>query len=383
MLCPPPGRRLTEEPTEAREGYARLPEDLLRDLLGGADHVVGEVTRLLGPSLERRGELRAALQQLGLIHKFTPTEAVTVAGVDGGFAIERTAAVDLLLAVAVGVEGLSETTTRWDSTQYQWWSQISKHDLDAERLVRGAMVAQELAILHKAPHDLRILDGSHLTLVIQLNSALTAFSEDVRREARKLWTELETPAALTEVCSNASVIAMPKYDSSRVVTELLEAHFGTEIPGDDKYLMGLVLEAGEFLEPKQVPPDPWSILHFDSRTEDDRPVAEALELAIEPLKKRQIAFTYFKPDRFSPAFRIELKAGTKPAVLNVICSTIAGQITGPFVREPYPQYLADVMAKSVGLGLSALQTAVQLALSRNGRREIAEFIVHSYRTEGV
>jgi len=53
------------------------------------------------------------------------------------------------------------------------------------------------------------------------------------------------------------------------------------------------------------------------------------------------------------------------------------------VREPYPQYLADVMAKSVGLGLTAMQSAVQLALSGDGSPEMAELLIHSYRTEGV
>lgn len=374
---------VTEEATEAREGYARLPEDLLRDLLDGADHIVADVTQLLGPSLDRRDELRAALHELNLVRRYQPAEPVSVAGVDGGFAVERTAAVDLLLAVAVGVEGLSSRTTRWDSTQYLWWSQVSKHDADAERLTRGVMVGQELAILHRAPHDLRILDGSHLTLVIQLNSALTAFSEDVRREATKVWATLETEKALMEACQSQTIIAMPKYDSSRVVTDRLEEHFGTEIPGDDKYLMGLVLEAGDLLIPQQVPEDPWSTLHFDARNEDEKRIAIAFEEAIEPLRKRRISFTYFKPDRFSPAFRIEVKHGMTDDQLNVVCSTVASQITGPFVREPYPQYLADVMAKSVGLGLSALQTAVQLGLSGLGRPEIAEFLVHSYRTEGV
>lgn len=69
--------------------------------------------------------------------------------------------------------------------------------------------------------------------------------------------------------------------------------------------------------------------------------------------------------------------------VDALCSTLAEQITGPFVREPYPQYLADVMAKSVGLGLTALQSAVQLALSGLGRADIAETLIHSYRTEGV
>ena len=41
------------------------------------------------------------------------------------------------------------------------------------------------------------------------------------------------------------------------------------------------------------------------------------------------------------------------------------------------------MAKSVGLGLSSLQTAVQLSMSGKGKPEIAELLIHSYRTEGV
>jgi hypothetical protein len=109
----------------------------------------------------------------------------------------------------------------------------------------------------------------------------------------------------------------------------------------------------------------------------------AFETAIAPLKQRQIRFTYFKPEQFSSAFRIEVKEGITQDQLNDLCSTLASQITGPFIREPYPQYLADVMAKSVGLGLSALQSAVQLALSGQGKPEIAELLIHSYRTEGV
>jgi len=366
-----------------QEGYARLPEDLLRDLLDGTDDVVATVTELLGPALEGRAEIRQALVDSGQIRRQTPAPPMTVAGVDGGFAVERTAAVDIALAVAVGVEGLSDGTTIWPSPQYQWWALPSKHDMDVERLARGIMVAEELSVLNGAPHELKILDGSHLTLVIQLNTALTALSTACRAEAKRMWDRLATATCLHDVCRDNATIAMPKYDSSRVVADSLEKHLGKPIPGDDKYILGLVLEPGELLVPQQVPKDPWTLLHFDIREPADKEIADALEAAIEPLGARDIQFTYFRPDEYSPAFRIELKSGMPEAVLNRICSTIAGQITGPFVREPYPQYLADVMAKSVGLGLSALQSAVQLALSGLGRPEVAEFLIRSYRTEGV
>jgi hypothetical protein len=368
---------------DIHEGYARLPEDLLHDLLTGAQDIVGQVTDLLGPALDKRDELRQGLEALGLIKTYTPTQIKTVAGIDGGFAVERTAAVDLSLSVAVGVEGLSDDTTTWDSTQYQWWTRVSKHDMEAERLTRGIMVSQELAILANAPHQLRILDGSHLTLVIQLNTALTTMSDDLRSEARRVWERLETVDALSRASRDPCIIAMPKYDSSTTITHMLEAHLGLEIPGDDKYLLALLLQAGELIVPQTVPTDPWSILHFDARKPADEDLRDALQRAIEPLTSRAIQFTYFKPSDFSPAFRIELKKDVSEADLDAICSTLSNQITGPFVREPYPQYLADVMAKSVGLGLSALQTAVQTGLSRIDRPEMAELLIHSYRTEGV
>jgi hypothetical protein len=365
------------------EGYARLPEDLLRDLLDGAGDMITQVASLLGPAIDNRDQLRQALLDLGLIRSFSVVEPQTVAGIDGGFAVERTAAVDLVLSVAVGVEGLSSSTMTWDSTQYEWWSRVGKHDIDVERLARGTMVGQELAIIANAPHGLRILDGSHLTLVIQLNTALTAFSREMRSDARQTWDRLKTADALAETASSATIIAMPKYDSSREICDRLAAYLGEELPGDDKYLMGVLLDPGELLVPQQVSAEPWASLHFDAREKEDEPIRDAFEKAIKPLRERKIAFTYFKPDELSPAFRIEVKHEIEQSALDTICSTIADQITGPFVREPYPQYLADVMAKSVGLGLGALKTAIQLGLSGLGKPEIAELLVQSYRTEGV
>jgi hypothetical protein len=366
--------------SESREGYARLPEDLLRDLLIDADAVVGEVDRLLRPAIERRHEFREALVELDLIRTHAIGETLSVSGVDGGFAIERTSSVDLLLCVAVGVEGLAASTTYWDGTQYEWWSQVAEHDFEADRLARGIMISQELAVLDSAPHDLKVLDGSHLTLVIQLNSAMSAESPKVRKGALEKWESLRTVEALGRVVSAPDVIAMPKYDSSAEIVRQLGAHLGEQIPGDDKLLLGALLEPGELIVPQPVP-EKWKDLHFSAR--DDKPLEEQFMDAIAPLKDGRMRFTYFKPDEFSPAFRIELKNAVSEHQLDSLCTTIASQITGPFIREPYPQYLADVMAKSVGLGLSALKSAVQLGLSESGRPEIAELLIRSYRTEGV
>ncbi|MCA1704234.1 MAG: DNA double-strand break repair nuclease NurA [Actinobacteria bacterium] len=309
-----------------QEGYARLPEDLLRDLLAGADAVVQEVEALLAPALDGRDRLREALGNLGLIRSLVTQAPQSICGVDGGFAVERTAAADLQLSVAVGVEGLAEGSTRWDGTQYQWWARVAKHDLESERLARGVMVSQELSILAQAPHEVRILDGSHLTLVIQLNSALTAFSDEIRQEVRAVWERLGTVDGLRDAARDHAVIAMPKYDSSRTITNRLEQEVHQEIPGDDKYLLGLILREGELVIPQPVPEHPWSTLHFTARPGDEQ-IAKALEAAIEPLRKREINFTYFKPSQFSPAFRLETKSTLDDDAIDAICSTLASQIT--------------------------------------------------------
>lgn len=370
-------------PAMTREGYARLPEDLLRDLLQGVPEVVQRVQQLLGSAMDRKVQLRDALERLDLIQTHGTAARSTVCGVDGGFAVERTAAVDFVMCVAVGVEGLSDTTTIWDGNQYEWWSQVGPHDIEAERLARGIMVAQELAILADAPHEQRILDGSHLTPVIQINSALSTISEQVGDRARKVWAELDTIGDLARMASDPAVVAMPKYDSSRVITDRLAAYIGEDVPGDDKLLLGLLLNAGELVKPQPVPEDPWCKLHFAARKKQDQALAEALQEAIKPLTERSLNFTYYKPDESSPAFRLELKQDLDDLRINAICSTLQSQMTGPFVREPYPQYLADAMAKSVGLGLSVLQSAAQLGVSGLGRPDIAELLIHSYRTEGV
>lgn len=362
-------------------GYARLPEDLLHALLDEAGPITRRVEELLGIGIEHRDKLRAALNDLGLITRFNRVGTVAVAGVDGGFALERTLAVDLLLSVAVGVEGLGSDSQGWGKNQFRWWADAMPHNIELERIARGVMVAQELWILAEAPHPLRILDGSHITLVIQLNAALTTQSEDIRTAAKKQWSDLDTANALAEAASSPTVIAMPKYDSSRDIAIQLEKILGEPVPGDDKYLMDLLLDGGELIEPQQVPAQPWSQLHFNAQ-QNDAEIEQAFVAAIKPLKQRQLCYTYVKPSHDSPAYRLEIK---DDAVSNMdqICSTLASQITGPFVREPYPQYLADVMAKSVGLGLSALQTAVQLALSGGGKPEIAQVMQRSYRTDGV
>lgn len=367
--------------------YARLPEDLLAQMLARTPAMAREVVDLLLPAMSQRDELRQAALEAGLIQKEPHGLAGTVCGVDGGFAVDRTISVDIALAVAVGVEGFSSVGCGWDDNQYQSFARVLTHDVDNERLARAAMICHEMAVLADAPHDVCIYDGSHLTPVIQLNSGFSSRSPMVSDTAQDLAREVGLESALAAFVTEPRVIAMPKYDSSSDVTSLLANRLGRPIPGDDKYVTSLILRGGEYTAPHQVPHEPWAMLHLGTagtRAAQRGAYVARLDEVIDPLKKRRLAYTYWRPTDNSPSYRIEMKPALadSPEGLGVVFASLREQITAPFVREPYPQYLADVMAKSVGLGLDALQAAAQLQLTRS-HPELAPQLITSYRTEGI
>lgn len=367
--------------------YARLPEDLLAQLLANTPTMAQEVIDLLLPAMAQREQLRDAALTLDLIHTEPMGRSGTVCGVDGGFAVDRTVSVDIALAVAVGVEGFSWVGCGWDENQYASFEKVLTHDVDNERLARAAMICHEMAVLADAPHDVCIYDGSHLTSVIQLNSGFSSRARQVSDTAQDLAREVDLESALAAFVTEPRIIAMPKYDSSDELTTLLAAYLHTQIPGDDKYVTSLILRGGEYTAPQQVPHEPWAQLHLGtagSRAASRGTYVAALDEILDPLKKRQLAYTYWRPSDNSPSYRIELKPAlaNSPEGLGVVFASLREQITDPFVREPYPQYLADVMAKSVSLGLDALQAAAQLQLTRC-HPELAPQLITSYRTEGL
>lgn len=369
-------------------GYARLPEELLAELLADAPAIAQHVRTLLGPALRQRAELRRAAEDAGLIARITSGKTVSSCAVDGGFAVERTIAVDIVLAVAVGIEGFAPPGELlvWDANQYRSYSTVLTHDMDNERLARATMTSMELFVLDSAPHAFHIFDGSHITPVIQLNSGFSSRSEAVVRESAKVARERLLPQTLLSFATDPQIVAMPKYDSSTVLCSLLESKSGMVVSGGDRYVAGLILQGGEYTVPSPVQGALWSELHLrasSAASSEDSDFVDLCEAQLEALQHHELYALYFRPEEASPAYRVEVKPdlATDEQALNDLFQTLTTQMTGPFLVEPYPQYLADVMAKSVSYGLSALQTAAQLALSHDDP-ELARLVVHSYRTEG-
>jgi hypothetical protein len=237
------------------------------------------------------------------------------------------------------------------------------------------------------------LDGSHLTPVIALNQALGVTRDGLRGEVAQAFLDHETAHALADVMENPRIVAVVKYDSSRDLshTWLPAEARGPGLGLDDKTTMSLLLEPGEYTEPQSVAltqqsKSNWLAKRIEVLTPSDQErerVRESLNEAVNRVRDDKLFVTYFKPHAWAPAFRLEIKpelAGDS-ARLGGVLRAVRSQVVSPEIREPYPQWVADRMAKSVGDALVALRTAVNYDLADAGMAEYVALVAHSYRTE--
>jgi hypothetical protein len=371
----------------------QLPAEVLATLLDSVPKITGEARRLIGPMVEHRDELRIELLKREWIEDIADEPASkSIAAVDGAAAQESLYAGDLVVALAVAAEGLTPTGLFDVSCPvHSAWSRFLVHDFDLDRLGKVAMVAQELHLLRQLGHDMCILDGSHQTPVIVLNSALTSHSPEVRGLAVEICEEFKVRETLAHLChpdSGASVVACPKSDSSRDLAcyfeETFKDEFKLRLPAADKVLAALILEPGEMFKAVRVPRS-WAKLHVTVERIDDpaaKAMARDLDKAIDPLRARSVRVTYAKPVSCTTAVKIEFKEHLGADWRREVASVVAAETPGPHLQEPYCQHLADLWAKSAGLGMKAQLQGVRLDLAEGDDNSYLEYMLRSYRTVG-
>lgn len=380
--------------------YADLPDEVLQQVLERTAEVAEGVRALFMRVDERRVPLRDTLlhdRRIRRVADLPPVALPTVAAVDGGAAVEKALGADTALAVAVGVEGLhTSPLEHWPGVRYAAWQRTLPHEgEETTATCRGVMAALELCVLRDAPHELVLLDGAHITPIIALNAMLSVRHEGLRDEIAKQVVEYDTAEALMSVMTRPAVVAVVKYDGSR---DLSHTWLPADVRGpglglDDRTTMSLLLEEGEYTIPQpialtQQSRSNWLARRIEVLTPADaarEAVRLALNEAISLVHSDRLFVTYYKPHSWSPAFRLEIKPDIveSPARLAQILTGLQSQVVSPELREPYPQWVADRMAKSVGDALVALRTAVNFDLADAGMGEYVSMVAHSYRTEPV
>lgn len=378
------------------DGTPQLPAEVLATMLREIKGLSGDARSLLSPMIDQRDELRDRLLARGWIEAIDTSRPVgTTVAVDGAQIQEPLYAGDLVVALAVAAEGITPAGRLGEAPVHSTWQRFLNHEGDNDRLAKAAMVAQELKLLQGLPHDMCILDGSHQTPVIVINSALSSQSAQVRQAAVEVLHEYGAVSALGDLCDpevGGKIVASPKSDSSRDLIGLLQERFASEqvfnLPGTDKVLASLALEPGEMFQAFRVPKS-WEGLHIATRRElreyrDDPLVKLARELdeKIQPLRDRRIRITYAKPTGCSTAVKIEFKERKGADWRRDVCAMIGAETPAPHLQEPFAQHLADQWAKSIGVGVQAQLHGMRLDLAENGDQAFLEYVLRSYRTVG-
>lgn len=377
--------------TKEFKSYAYLPEDLLLKILEKTPDTAEKISQMISNSDESLSKGREELDKHHLIKKIQTKEYTdSLIAVDGANIVEKMTGSDLLMAIAVGVEGLTNNPSKqWteNSEQYYQWQDALPHHIANTRLCQGIMFLMELSILAKSNHEVRIMDGSHITSILKLNSLLSAKNEEFADEKyvdalnnflKENYNKIipDIPDIINEAFNNSSIIGLAKYSSSR---DLLDSSYlkNLKIVGDDKTYFSLALKEDEYTQPLQVgqsekEKNQWDFVHIKCNLDLDIGILEKTKLD-ENLKKSlshfkpsrnggsDLFFCYYKPFKEGLCYRIELKKelALDQSRLEKYLTSIKQQIFYPEIHEPYPQYLADIIVKNVSIGMDALTQAVR------------------------
>lgn len=381
--------------TDTTKNYAELPGELLADLLGNIDTIAEKASSLLVFDKSKIGSIADKLRKKDLIKRISNKEMPlqSVIAVDGGNVFERLTAADLLIAIAVGVEGVSiKESGGWSGkNQYHAWSGILTHEEYNTRLLQGIMHLMEMIVLGESDYDIMIMDGSHLTPIIKINSLLSAKEEGAGEEySSELKNFLKTkfnkvipdiPTIFENVFTDKRVVGITKYNSSKDFIEGVIQD--KDILLDDKAFFSLALEENEYTVPQSFGQSEierkkrWDEVHIACNLEIDEKeeLNTEFERILKPVStksgnKSSLYYLYFKPVG-KLAYRLEIKKelAQYEQELEKVLYNIKKQIAFPFMIEPVPQFIADTMAKHVGTATHSIKEAIRYSKQFNIDKE--------------
>ncbi len=377
-------------PDSNENPFEELPEALVDEMLARSEQVGDALYQSFEEVQSQRQVLRGTLGNRGLLGRDTELgypPIPTTCGSDGSYVIEKLLATDLVAMASVAVEGLTppSETRHWERPHHISLIEPIPHDPDTGTIARAIMMSMELELAHKAPHDVVFLDGSLTTPLIYLNQALGKIAENPDSKLRdQLLDRLEEALSAYKVILLASRTdkvwcGVPKYTTRRE----LGKQMGWPENYDDRALLTLILQSGEFIKPfpLEQPSERWHLKLSHS------PKGEALEpLKDEVISALECLFAvYYRPHNWMPVLRLEVSSSIAQNQhrLAVLLQGIKHQCSTPSILEPFPLYMADRMVKHLGRAIPALRQVATQCMANQYEGEIGEifFNMHGYRTE--
>lgn len=372
--------------------FVDLPAALVEEVLEKSQSVSDVLLRTFQEVRAERAALRQRLVQEDLLQHeselgYPPPP--TTCGTDGSYAVERLLSADLVVAVAVAVEGLTppSETRYWEQPHHATFVQAEPHYAETATVLRAIMLGNELTLATKAPHDLVMLDMTLTLPVIYFNQALNLApkipslhsSEEFLRNCVRYLEDYAT--ILRAERSDKNYIGLPKYSTRREVGQKV----GWPAEHDDRGLLTLLLQPGELTRPipLQQPDQEWHLNTERLPTELRRQVNDLVDSIVTSVNN--ICVVYYKPHEWLPALRVEMpyNVAQNPHRLASVIMGLKHQCATPSMLEPYPLYMADRMAKAASRAVPAFRQVTTQRLSEKYEGDIGEvfFAMHGYRSE--
>ncbi len=377
--------------TSNDQQFGELPGALVEELMTQASEIGDRYITQLEALRSQREDIRARMRSSGILARQSDlpnVEETTTCGVDGARLTENLLATDIVVVTAIAVEGLTPPSEQhyWEDPHYEVILRMEQHSSFSNRVANGLMIAMELELAVKAPHGVRFIDNSLATPVIQLNQALAATSQAPELSIchtlhEKLQDALEVYRdILSNQRSDIAYVGVPKYTSNDEIGSRIDV----PVAGDDRNLMTLVLEAGEYTTPQRLkrPSTPW---HIDTSSVNSAFGHDLQDLADESCNQlNNVRILYYRPNNQIPALRLETTTGTanNRHQLAMLLSAVNGQCQSARTMEPFPLFMADRMVKSLSPAMSAVigLTTTEAGLRYTGPTGDIYHGLRSYRT---
>jgi hypothetical protein len=141
-----------------------IPASMLQKMLEEGDKIGISLSHSVASLQEKKHEFRSQMESNKIIlndSELQTDKSYSTCAIDGACASDRLMAIDMIVAGAVGVEGLSANEpSHWTDANHEVFSCAEVHDDENLNIARALMLQMECNLATKAPHDLILMDGS-------------------------------------------------------------------------------------------------------------------------------------------------------------------------------------------------------------------------------
>ena len=346
-----------------RHPYAGLPVALVHDIMEKSGEIADTLYGTIGDIRNNHDKLRRQLQEDGIIQNDSSaaeTDIPPSCGIGWYSSVEKLPGSGLSWCAAFAVEGLVPPSgaKHWDAPQYLTMFHAEKEQPGTADLVRAVGMEMAVELAARAPQPVILLNGSFITALVCIMETLkTALELKESPASREYLARLKS-----SIVAFQTIVA--EQDTDRVRAGTARNSSGKEIGSrlqwsdhdNDTLLCTMLLLPGEYTAPVQA--DQIGLSRVENLPIRDEKFAAVRDSLVSAMSGIQVV--YYRPFAWTPALRFEVQKSVAgdSARLAQLLSGVRFQSTVPGIREPYPMYRAESMARSIRNAMPSFRSSV-------------------------